>query len=208
MGFDKLMAPLNGKPVLQHSMETFLAMDCVERLVLVSPASRLEQLQLAPELLKKVLRVDGGSERHFSVLNGLHALDAQARWVAVHDGARPLISAQQTLATFKAAQAHQAATSGKRITDTVKRTDAQQKISESVSRENLWSMETPQIFSRSLLDQAYAKVVKEQLLVTDEVSAVEHMGVATFIQANTTPNLKITFPEDIPLAEILQQHSH
>lgn len=206
MGFDKLMAPLLGKPVLQHSMETFLRLDCVERLILVSPQERLEQLEIPADLTHKLIRVDGGNERHHSVMQGLQALPEDAQWVAVHDGARPLISAEQTLATFEAAREHRAATSGRRITDTVKRTNDDQKISESVDRENLWSMETPQIFSRTLLDQAYAKVTQEALLVTDEVSALEHVGVATYIQPNHTPNLKVTFPEDIEMASILLQH--
>ena len=208
MGFDKLMAPLLDKPVLQHSMETFLKLDCVERLIMVCPQERLDYLDIPAELQHKLSRVDGGAERHLSVMNGLAALPEDAKWVAVHDGARPLITAEQTLATFEAAREHRAATSGRRITDTVKRTTAEQKISESVDRENLWSMETPQIFDRHLLDDAYAKVITEGLLVTDEVSAVELLGVATYIQSNPTPNLKVTFPEDIQLAEILLQHSN
>lgn len=206
MGFDKLIAPLAGAPVLQHSINAFIRSEAVNEVIIVCPEERFTQLDLTQNGTV-IKRIDGGADRHNSVSNGLDALDASSTWVAVHDGARPLISQQQIVTTHKAAQRHKAATSARRITETVKRADSNQCISESVDRENLWAMETPQIFSKDLLLDAYAKVEKSQQLVTDEVSALELIGVHTYLVPNPTPNLKITFPEDLALAELLYPES-
>lgn len=207
MGFDKLMAPLAGAPVLEHSINAFVLSDAVNEVIVVCPEQRFTKLKIIQNgtLIK---RVDGGENRHNSVSNGLDALDSTCTWVAVHDGARPLISQQQIHATLESAQLHKAATSAKRITDTVKRSDSEQCIKESVDRENLWAMETPQIFSKDLLLQAYHEVEEAQDLVTDEVSALELIGVHTYLVPNSTPNLKITFPEDLALAELLHSGSN
>lgn len=202
MGFDKLMAPLAGAPVLEHSINAFIHSQIVAEVIIVCPEDRFTTLDLTMNGTV-IKRVDGGVDRHNSVSNGLDALDASSTWVAVHDGARPLISQQQIVATHKAAQQHKAATSARRITETVKRADSNQCISESVDRENLWAMETPQIFSKKLLLEAYTRVLESQQLVTDEVSALELIGIQTFLVPNPTPNLKITFPEDLALAELL-----
>ena len=103
--------------------------------------------------------------------------------------------------TIIAASQFGAATSAKRIVDTVKRSDDQGVVVAAVDRDNLWAMETPQIFKRELLQKAYEAVESSGSLVTDEVSALELIGVATHLVENNTPNIKITFPQDIQLAE-------
>lgn len=202
MGFDKLMAPLAGAPVLQHTINAFIKSDEVHEVIVVCPAERFELLKL-DENGTRITRVDGGADRHNSVSSGLAAIDSSCKWVAVHDGARPLISQQQISDTLKAAQAHNAATSARRVTETVKRANSDQCINESVCRENLWLMETPQIFDKNLLLSAYTEVESNNALVTDEVSALELIGTRTYLVPNPTPNLKITFPEDLALAELL-----
>lgn len=205
MGFDKLMAPLAGDPVLKHTANAFIQSEDVAELILVCPEERFDELELL-ENGTAIKRVDGGADRHNSVSNGLAALDDNSSFVAVHDGARPLISQEQIAATLAAAMKHKAATSARRVTETVKRADADQCISEAVDRENLWLMETPQIFDKALLLEAYRKVEADNTLVTDEVSALQLIGTKTFLVPNPTPNLKITFPEDLALAEIHLQH--
>ncbi len=206
MGFDKLMAPLAGAPVLEHSINAFILSEAVSEVIVVCPEMRFKQLNISQNGTT-VKRVDGGTDRHNSVSNGLDALDPANTWVAVHDGARPLIAQQQIHATLQAAKQHKAASSARRITDTVKRADSDQCIKESVDRENLWAMETPQIFRKDLLLDAYLQVEQAQDVVTDEVSALELIGIRTFLVPNPTPNLKITFPEDLALAELLQTGS-
>ena len=198
MGFDKLLTPLFGKPVLQHSIETFLNSSEVSEVIVICPQERFNQLSL-PFSQKPVFRVDGGSDRHDSVAAGLARLSPDTDYVSVHDGARPQITCQQITRVFQAALTNQSAASARRITETVKRATPEGIVTESVNRENLWLMETPQIFKASLLLDAYAEVKKSGHRVTDEVSAMELIGHPTQLVTNPGPNPKTTFPEDIAM---------
>lgn len=202
-GFDKLMADLKGKPVLRRTLEAFASCPEINEIIVVSPAERYESLMAYGELPLPVRRVEGGSERHFSVSAGLNTLSPEAEWVAIHDGARPLIAPRQIKKCLEAARETGAATSAHPIVETLKRADANGYSGESVDRENLWAMETPQIFSRELICHAYEQVLQAGHLVTDEVSALEYCGHKTRLVKNETPNPKITYPEDILLAECL-----
>jgi len=206
MGFDKLMAPLHGASVLQQTAWALLRCPLVHQLIIVTTPERFHTLDFS-NFTTPVSRVDGGSQRHHSVANGLANLAEDTSFVAVHDGARPLISSQQIIKVLEQAIQHRAATSSRQITETVKRADSDGFVSDSVSRDNLWLMETPQIFEASLLKQAYASVTASGSLVTDEVSALELIGIPTRLVANETLNPKITFPEDLTLAEQLLRQS-
>lgn len=202
MGFDKLAAPLAGKPVLRRSLEALTAARSVRSVVLVCPADRWALLE-GMEFTKPVIRVDGGADRHDSVAAGLAAIHTDAELVAVHDGARPLVSPEDIDRCVEAAAEHHAATLAKRATETMKRSDANDFSLESVDRENLWCMETPQVFSAELLREAYQKISSENLTVTDEVSALQHIGKRVKFIPSSSPNLKITTPSDLLLAEAI-----
>lgn len=202
-GFDKLAAPLAGVPVLRRSVDAFVAAGCAA-VVVVCPEERWQAVGLAEaEFAVPVKRVDGGAERQNSVEAGLNALPEGTQWVAVHDGARPLITPEGIRACLQAAQTTGAATCAHPIVDTLKRADAQaHSLPERVSRDNLWGMETPQIFDLALLRRAYQGVAQQKLVVTDEVSAMECIGVPTrLVQGGV--NLKITLPGDLELAELI-----
>lgn len=205
-GFDKLAAPLAGVPVLRRSVDAFVAAGCAA-VVVVCPESRWQEVGLGTAAFPiPVLRVDGGAERQNSVESGLNALPEGTRYVAVHDGARPLITPQGIVACLAASQQTGAAACAHPIVDTLKRADATAcSLPEKVSRDNLWGMETPQIFDLAMLRRAYACVAEQQLVVTDEVSAVESLGIATRL-VQVGPNLKITLPGDLELAELIWQH--
>lgn len=202
-GFDKLMADLKGKPVLRRSLEAFASCPEVSEIIVVAPEERFETVMSYGALPLSVRRVEGGSERHFSVAAGLKAVSPQSEWVAIHDGARPLIRPEQIKKCLEAAVRTGAATSAHPLVETIKRADGDGYSGESVDREDLWAMETPQIFFRALIEEAYETVLKEGRLVTDEVSALEHLGYKTQLVNNDTPNLKITHPGDMFLAERL-----
>ncbi|MDO4750912.1 MAG: 2-C-methyl-D-erythritol 4-phosphate cytidylyltransferase [Akkermansia sp.] len=202
-GFDKLAAPLAGVPVLRRSVDAFVAAGCAA-VVVVCPEERWRAVGLSEaEFAVPVKRVDGGAERQNSVEAGLNALPEGTQWVAVHDGARPLITPEGIRACLQAAQTTGAAACAHPIVDTLKRADAQaHSLPERVSRDNLWGMETPQIFDLALLRRAYQGVAQQQLVVTDEVSAMECIGVPTrLVQGGV--NLKITLPGDLELAELI-----
>ncbi len=203
-GFDKLAAPLCGVSVLQRSIDAFVDAGA-QHIVVVCPQERWDALSLHAAVT--LSRVDGGAERQDSVQSGMAALPDACAWVAVHDGARPLIAPKyikdclvKALQTGAAACAHP-------IVDTLKRADADDcSLPEVVSREHLWGMETPQIFSRQLLLDAYDYVRQHACVVTDEVSAVEQLGHATSLVSGGV-NLKITMPYDLALAELIWQQA-
>lgn len=200
-GFDKLAALLCGVPVLVRSVEA-LAAAGAEDIVVVCPESRWEVTGLGTlSLACPVRRVDGGAERQDSVERGLAALGAACRWVAVHDGARPLVRPEDVRACLSAARETGAAACAHPVVDTLKRADeGGLSLPGHVERNGLWGMETPQIFDANLLRRAYEHVRDRSLTVTDEVSAMEALGVRTRLVAGA-PNPKITLPGDLELAE-------
>lgn len=198
MGFDKLMAQLEGRPVLEHSVRTFAACSAFDEVIVVTDEARFGQLHLG-ELATPIRRVDGGAERQHSVQNGLAALSDAYQWVAIHDGARPWIQPEEIVATLAAAREHGAASLARPLVDTLKRADAAGFVSESLSRENVWAMETPQCFHIQKLREAYREVVAKNLHVTDEVSVYQELALPVKLVANThtKPNQKITFAGDL-----------
>jgi 2-C-methyl-D-erythritol 4-phosphate cytidylyltransferase len=201
MGFDKLAAELAGMPVLRRTLEAFLAAESIAEVVVVCPQDRWQLL--GGNFPKPVKRVDGGESRQDSVVAGLTALSLDSRFVAVHDGARPLVSPTDIDRCVAAAEKNRAAALARRATETLKRSDALDFSTEGVSREQLWFMETPQVFEIPMLVAAYAEVAARGHTVTDEVSAMEAVGVRVKFVESTRPNLKITTPADLALAEAL-----
>ncbi|MFT6864535.1 MAG: 2-C-methyl-D-erythritol 4-phosphate cytidylyltransferase [Akkermansiaceae bacterium] len=194
MGFDKLAAKWKGRPVLWHSVCAFSALDCISQIIVVTSPDRFAWLK---ELGEKLTRVDGGIERSDSVAAGLAALDDTITHVAVHDGARPLVSSESILATFSAAQKTGAASLARRLTETLKRATPDGITTESVSRDDLWIMETPQIFCKDLIRKAYQNVTRGDAQITDEVSALQLLGQGTTLVENRHPNPKITVHADL-----------
>ncbi len=200
MGFDKLASLLGGVPVLRRTLEAFLAADSIAEVVGVCPEERWELLGGGP-FSKPVTRVDGGAVRQDSVAAGL--AQVTTNYVAVHDGARPLISPADIDRCVAAAGEHRAATLARRVTETLKRSDGRDFSTEAVSRELLWFMETPQVFEINMLENAYEAVVNWGIAVTDEVSALEAIGERVKLVESLHPNIKITTPADLALAEAL-----
>ncbi len=206
MGFNKLLAPLAGVPVLKRSLMAFESCAAVDEVVLVAGdevAKAVAAWQDSGGLDKLRAVLPGGAERHHSVAAGLKALSEDCEMVAVHDGARPMIRPEQITHCVDVARALGAAVCARPMTETIKRVDQSGSVVEAVDREGVWVMETPQIFERGLLERAYADVLEKGALVTDEVSAVQRLGVKVQVVDNAWANPKITFPGDLELAECL-----
>jgi 2-C-methyl-D-erythritol 4-phosphate cytidylyltransferase len=204
MGFDKLFALLGDKPVLAHTIEAFERTDSVREIILVARAERVAEFEelVRQSDFKKVRRVvAGGKHRQDSVRAGLEKVEADAAFIAVHDAARPLIMPEQIERVLALAREHGAAALAEPVTDTLKRADENRFVTGGVPRESLYAMQTPQIFGRALLEQAYAGVAVNDLSVTDEVSAVEHLGAKVQLVSNDEWNIKITYPRDLLLAQ-------
>lgn len=205
MGFDKMFALLAGKPVVAHSIAAFEQTKEIDEIIVVSKPERVpefEDVVRAGKFKKVKSIVAGGAERHNSVWNGLQAVQSNgSEYVAIHDGARPLTTPKLIRECLTAARAHSAACCASPIPDTVKRASMEQMVQESVERNGLWAMQTPQVFHSGLILQAYAGVMARNEMVTDEVSAVQKLGKKIFLLKNEDWNFKITFPHDIELAE-------
>ena len=194
MGFDKLAAQWRGKTILWHSVHAFSSLEEISQVIVVTPPDRFAWLA---DPGPKLNRVNGGRERSDSVAAGLMALRNEISHVAIHDGARPLVSPESIRATFAAAEATKAASLARRVTETLKRATPEGITSESVSRDNLWVMETPQIFSRDLIHKAYQSVSSGDTQITDEVSALQLLNQGTTLVENPSPNPKITIKADL-----------
>jgi len=207
MGFDKLTADLAGKPVTAHALLAFEACASVERILLVTREERVEEfagLCQKYEITKLDSVVPGGAERHLSVWNGMQAAEFKdGDYVAVHDAARPLITPAAIEACFAKARHHGASACATPITDTLKRANADGVVTGGVERDNLWAMQTPQIFLAELLERAYRQILRLNETVTDEISALHRLGIAAVLTQIDEPNLKITHPRDLELAQLI-----
>jgi len=194
MGFDKLAAEWKGKPILWHSVRAFSSLEEIAQVIVVTPEERFEWLA---DLGEKITRVNGGKERPDSVLAGLQTLDPAVTHVAIHDGARPLVAGSEILRCFIKAEKTGAAALARRVTETMKRATPNGVTTESVSRDDLWIMETPQVFSKTLITRAYEKFTGGDAAITDEVSALQLLGTGTHLVENKFPNPKITVQADL-----------
>lgn len=210
MGFDKLEADLAGLSVLARSILAFQECADVSEIRVVSPKDKVTAVgQLAEEIGadKFIEAVAGGAERHLSVWNGIRKLEnSRAGLIAVHDGARPLVSPAAISACGEVASQWGAASLAHRVTDTLKRGNAAGEVCGSVSRRNLWAMETPQIFDFGLLREAYEKIMEEGRKVSDEASALQAIGIKVRLVENHDPNIKVTVPADLAIAERVLQN--
>jgi 2-C-methyl-D-erythritol 4-phosphate cytidylyltransferase len=215
MGFDKLFAMIASKPVIAHSIDPFERGASVSEIIVVAREDRHGDIKkvVRDENFQKIRAIiAGGEHRQDSVRAGLDRLSADAKYVAVHDAARPLIRAEQIERVFKQCRIHGAASLAEPISDTLKRADIDPlgshsgqvlMVTGSVDRQRLYAMQTPQIFERALIEKAYNTIYARSISVTDEVSAVQQLGRDVLLVENDDFNFKITYPRDLPLAEFL-----
>lgn len=205
MGFDKLTAPLLGRPLVAHSLAAFEACADVDAIVLVCSGERMVEFEKIAAPFAKVREVvAGGRERVDSVLAGVSAFDDLAPvHLAIHDGARPLITPGVISACYRAAVEFGAAVTAEPVTDTLHRTDPAGFALETVSRENLWRMQTPQILETAVLKTLLLAARASGAAVTDEISLLLRAGHPAKVVENPDWNFKVTYPRDLTLAEML-----
>ena len=206
MGFDKLFAVIAGEPVIAHAIRAFQRATSISEIVVVAREERHDEIRKISRDtgLKKVrAMVPGGKRRQDSVRAGLERIDPDAKYVAVHDAARPLITPEQIERAFGQCRIYGAAGLAQPVNDTLKRADADLLVVGSVDRHQLYAMQTPQIFELKLIQEAYRAVYAENILVTDEVSAVERLGYKVALVLDDDFNLKITYPRDLPVADFI-----
>jgi 2-C-methyl-D-erythritol 4-phosphate cytidylyltransferase len=206
MGFDKLFATIAGRPVIAHTIRGFERAGCVDEIIVVTREDRRTEMKttVRDENFKKVRSIiPGGKHRQDSVRAGLGQVAPGSRYVAIHDAARPLSTAEQIELVFEQCRIHAAASLAEPISDTLKYADAEFFVTAPVDRHQLYAMQTPQVFERQLIEDAYRAVYAENASVTDEVSAVERLGRKVVLVPNKDLNFKITYPRDLALAEFV-----
>ena len=203
MGFDKLTAPLAGRPLVTWSLAAFEACDDIGACVLVCAESRLEEFAALAAPYKKIqLIVPGGNERADSVLNGLQALESRGpALVAVHDAARPLVTPAMISRVVANAAECGAAVAAEPVSDSLHRAAGAGHLVETVSREGLWAMQTPQVAEIAVLQEALQAARSAGLEVTDEITVLIRAGLRPKAVFHGILNFKVTFPRDLALAE-------
>src|SRR5439155_24076646 len=167
VGFDKLQAKIAGRTVSQHAVAAFENAECVTEIIVVCRNTESMRNAIGSAHFTKVRAVvRGGRRRQDSVQARLKELTENCQFVAVHDAARPLITAREIERVFLAAREHGAAVLAAPITDTLKLADADQFVSGSIDRQNVFAMQTPQIFRRGLLVEAYEQISKNSVTVS------------------------------------------
>lgn len=198
----KQFAEIIGKPVVVHTLEAFEACEAIDQVILVLPADNVDRFEsMGPKFgLSKLTRiVAGGESRTGSVICGFNAADPTSHVVAVHDGARPLVTPAEIAATVDAASRFGAACLAAPITDTIKRVE-NDRIVETLDRSELRRALTPQAFRYDILKNALA-AADGSVSATDECVLAERCGQEIVLVEGSGQNIKITFPEDLLYAE-------
>lgn len=200
--YKKPFAPLAGRPVWLHSAEKFTDREDVRQVVVVvAPEDREAFLEKfgASLAFMGITLAEGGAERADSVRNGLEKLEPEIDTVAIHDAARPCLASEWIDRVFAAGVKTGAAILATPVVSTLKRVGPDQVITETVDRVGLWEAQTPQVFSRTILEKAFASAGTKPF--TDEASLVETTGQPVTVVPGSPVNLKITSREDLRLAE-------
>jgi len=197
----KQFLELNGKPILHHSLELFLGLKGVSSISVVIAEQYRNDLAGVIKSDSRVKFADPGKERQDSVFNGLQTTPDDASLVCVHDAARPLVTPEEIYNVIDDASEHGAAVLAVPMKATVKESADGEFVLKTIDRARLWEIHTPQVMRPGLLRDGFAKVEKEGLAVTDDVSIVEQLPAPVKITVGEYTNIKITTPEDMPMAE-------
>ena len=200
-GVQKPFLELAGEPVLVHALRPFLAQSTVVSIVVAlppddaaSPPSWLTGLD------ERITVVAGGDTRTASVGNAMAALPTDVDLIAVHDAARPLVTTDVVAECIDVASEGKGAVAGCPAIDTMKEVDEASRVLATADRSRLWRAHTPQVFPAALLREAYRRA---ESVATDDAALAEQMGVEIHMVDSGAWNLKVTRPEDVPVAEAL-----
>ena len=199
---DKMFASLGGEPLLLRTTRPFQQSPLIDQVVVVVSGEREIQcrhLVTGPQWSKVSDVCLGGRRRQDSVAEGLKRL-ANCDWAVIHDGARPLVTVELIERGLEAAKETGAAVAAVPVTDTIKVSDEDGNVRETPPRQNLWAVQTPQVFSIKIIRDAYQNADED---VTDSASLVERLGYRVKIFMGSDNNIKVTTPADLALAEIL-----
>ncbi len=199
---------INGFPVLYHSLLAFEESEVIDEVILVTGKEELESCRMEYikkygfQKIKKI--VVGGKERYDSVWNALQEIGKEASYVFIHDGARPMINEEILQRGYECVKETKAAVAGMPSKDTIKVVDSQEYAKETLDRNYVWNIQTPQIFQASIVKEAYETMMNQpHENVTDDAMVVEtYTDTKVKLFKGSYENIKITTPEDLKIAEI------
>lgn len=202
---NKVLLALNGKPIIHYSIKAFRDAGIFDELIIVVGEGEHREVEVVLEGLKieNYKLVTGGKERQDSVRQGLAGIDRnhQDDIILIHDSARPLVSVEEILSVYNGVKVYKAATLGVPIKDTIKRADQDGFAIETLPREELWGISTPQGFNLNLLQRAYMEADKDGFYGTDDCMLVERIKERVKIIKGSYRNIKITTAEDLKIAQ-------
>lgn len=204
-GTDKIMAELCGEPLIVHSLRAFQQNDDIQEIILVTREDLLQPLSelCVSKKLSKVKKIcRGGETRAASVQAGLDQISSDCDFVAIHDGARPLVSQSVIHDAVRKAAKFNAAAPAVPVKDTVKVVHGGV-VESTPDRSALYAVQTPQVFRLELYRAALDRAIAEKKEITDDCSAAEQFGVNVIITPGSDENLKVTTPTDLILAEAI-----
>jgi len=200
----KPLSHIKAKPVIIHCLSAFSRHPYIRDIVVVANPSNIKKItdKIKQYRVGKISRIVlGGRQRQDSVYCGLKAISPRAELVLIHDGVRPFVDKKTISLTIKEAGKCGAAIAGVPVKATIKRVNGKGVVRETINRDGLWEIQTPQVFKKGLILKAYRKF--GDTFVTDDASLVEKMGVPVKMVMGSYFNIKVTTPEDISLAEAM-----
>lgn len=197
----KLLLEISGKTVIERSVNAFLGVSDIDEIIVVAREQDIEEFD-SLLLDERISFVIGGETRQQSVMNAVESIE-QADLIVVHDGARPLIKTEDIENTIRIAYEHKAAAVGVFVKDTIKVVDKDGFVESTPDRATLFAVQTPQIFDFELYKAAMKKAIEQGKDFTDDCQLIEFFGQRVKTVVGSYSNIKITTPDDIPLAENL-----
>lgn len=197
-GEKKQLKLLNGRPLLFHTIQPFIKSELISEILVVVPKDDVIQVDRefkSTLTSKKIEVISGGKTRQESVNNGLKISDKESELICVHDGVRPFVTLSLIEKVIKASMEHDGAILAAPSSDTIKKIMGDQ-ILETLPRETIWRAQTPQVFSKSALEEAIQIAIDENLEGTDESSILEKIGYQIGFIEGSPLNIKITTKED------------
>lgn len=202
-GIDKVLAELEGLPVLSRTLRVFDDHAMIDSIIVVAREDQMEKISRVCSPYQKVrIVVPGGKSRQESVMRGLAAVPDGTQLVAIHDGARPLVTPEIIEKAILKAEKFGAAAPAIPVKDTIK-VSKNGGVDETPERKTLFAVQTPQVFDRELIVGALQSAMEKRIALTDDCSAVEALGGTVMLTEGSEENIKITTPLDLEIAALI-----
>lgn len=204
---NKVFLKINSKPIIYYTLKVFDNLNCINEIIIVISKDDFDyfnnEIIRKYEFNKKIMIVEGGEERQYSVFNGLKAVNNECNIVLIHDGARPFIDYDTVILGIEKAKKYKAVGIAVPVKDTIKVVDKDNMVVSTPDRKCLMAIQTPQIFDYKLIYNAHIEAKRDKFIGTDDSILVERLGYKVKLVEGKYKNIKITTPEDLIIAETL-----